>query len=142
MMCIFCDIIARKLPASMVYEDTQTLAFMDLHQANPGHVLIIPRIHVEKITDCPLDIAAALLPVVVKVAQAVQQAFNPDGLTITQANGAAAMQEVPHIHFHVIPRYFHDGVIRFYTKGAPDITPRLSLDAWAERIRAELEDQV
>ncbi len=101
MMCIFCDIIARKLPASVVYEDTQTLAFMDLHQANPGHVLIIPRIHVEKITDCPLDIAAALLPVVVKVAQAVQQAFNPDGLSITQANGAAAMQEVPHIH---IPR--------------------------------------
>ncbi|TFG67898.1 MAG: HIT domain-containing protein [Anaerolineales bacterium] len=139
-MCIFCDIIAGKIPASVVYEDTHTLAFMDLRQANPGHVLIVPKIHVEKITDCPLDIAAALLPVVVKVAQAVQQAFNPDGLSITQANGAAAMQEVPHIHIHVIPRYFHDGVIRFYTKGAPDITPRTSLNAWGERIRLAMPE--
>lgn len=137
-MCIFCDIINGKMAASVVYEDAQTLAFMDLHQANPGHVLIVPKIHVEKITECPVDVAAVLFPVVVRVAQAVQQAFNPDGLSIIQSNGVAAMQEVPHIHIHVMPRYFHDGVLRFYTKGAPNISPRSTLDAWAGQIRLKM----
>jgi histidine triad (HIT) family protein len=134
-MCIFCEIIEGKIPASVVYEDKQTLAFMDLHQASPGHVLIVPKIHVENIYECPPDIAASLFPIVAKIASAVKHAFNPDGISIIQSNEKAAMQEVPHLHIHVMPRIMHDGVLRFYTKGAPDITPRSTLDVWAVRIQ-------
>ena len=139
-MCIFCAIIEGKLPASVVYEDDQTLAFMDLHQAHPGHVLIIPKLHVETIDQLSPQLAAALFPVVVMLSRAVQSTFNPDGLTIFQSNGKAAMQEVPHIHIHIMPRYYHDGVLRFYTKGAPDITPRATLDTWAAQIRDQIPD--
>ena len=137
-MCIFCGIIEEKIPASVVYEDDQTLAFMDLHQANPGHVLIVPKLHVETIDELTPQLAAALFPVVVILSQAVQAAFNPDGLTILQSNGKAAMQEVPHLHIHIIPRLFHDGVLRFYTKEAPAVTPRATLDKWAAQIQSQL----
>ncbi len=137
-MCIFCDIIAAKVLASVVYEDDQTLAFMDLHQANPGHVLIVPKIHVETIDQLSPQLAAAIFPVVVTLSRAVRIAFNPDGLTIFQSNGKAALQEVPHLHIHIMPRYFHDGVLRFYTKGVPNISSRSRLDEWAGMIRYQL----
>ena len=138
-MCIFCDIVDGKIPASVVYEDDQTLAFMDLHQASPGHVLIIPKDHVETIDQLSIDLAAVIFPVVVKISRAVQSTFYPDGLTVFQSNGKAAMQEVPHVHIHVMPRYFHDGVLRFYTKGVPSISPRPQLDTWADSIRKYLK---
>jgi histidine triad (HIT) family protein len=140
-MCVFCGIIEGTVASSVVYEDEKILAFMDLHQANPGHVLIIPKLHVEKIYECPHDLAAALFPVVVKVSRAVQEAFHPDGISIIQSNGAAAMQEVPHLHIHVIPRHHRDGVLRFYTKNVPDITPRMQLDEWAIQIRNQIPEE-
>jgi histidine triad (HIT) family protein len=137
-MCIFCDIVCGKLPASVVYEDEDTLAFMDLHQAHPGHVLIIPKKHVETIDQLTPNLASALFPVVVLLSRAVKAAFKPDGLSVFQSNGQAAMQEIPHVHIHIIPRYYHDGIMRFYTKGAPTITERENLDKWAAQIRDQL----
>jgi histidine triad (HIT) family protein len=137
-MCVFCTIVDKKIPASVVYEDDTTLAFMDLHQVAPGHVLIIPKQHFETIDQLPTEIAAAIFPVVVLLAKAVKSAFCPDGLTIVQSNGKAAMQEVPHVHIHIMPRYYHDGVLHFYTKGVPETSKRIDLDAWAAKIRAQI----
>jgi histidine triad (HIT) family protein len=137
-MCIFCSIVEGKVPASVVYEDDHILAFMDLHQANPGHVLIIPKVHIETIDQLTPQLTAEVFQVVVILTRAVQSAFQPDGLTIFQSNGKAAMQEIPHMHVHIMPRYYHDGLLRFYTRGVPEISERKQLDMWAERIKSSL----
>ena len=133
-MCIFCGIVQGKIPASVVYEDRLNLAFMDLHQVSPGHVLIIPKNHVETIDELTPQAASAIFPVVVTLSQAVKAVYNPDGLTIFQSNGRAAMQEVPHLHIHIMPRFYHDGVLRFYTKTIPGISSREELDSMAAQI--------
>ena len=107
--CIFCEIVAGRLPACMVYEDAGTLAFMDIGPIVPGHTLVIPRQHYDPLTDVPVAVLHALMEVVQKIARAQMEALGADGVNIMQANGAAAGQVVPHVHFHVIPRYQDDG---------------------------------
>jgi histidine triad (HIT) family protein len=102
--CIFCRIVAGESPCERVLEDTATLAFMDIHPANKGHCLVIPKAHFEKIFDMPSKAFAAVGASVVKVARAVEEALRPGGLSIVQANGAIAGQTVPHVHVHVLPR--------------------------------------
>ena len=80
--CVFCDIVAGREAASRVYEDDATLAFMNLRQANPGHVLVVPRAHLVTLDQLPPDVAARLFQAVVLVARGVQRCFAPDGLSI------------------------------------------------------------
>ncbi|MCP4643193.1 MAG: HIT family protein [bacterium] len=138
MSCVFCDIAAGTSPASMVYEDEDTVAFMDLRQANPGHVLIVPRVHVEHVWELDDATAAALARTVVRMATAVRAAFEPDGMNIHQSNGVAAGQEVMHVHFHIMPRYHNDGLYAIY-KEHPKPQPRETLDDLATQIRATLD---
>jgi histidine triad (HIT) family protein len=138
-MCIFCDIAEGKAPASIVYKDEVCIAFMDLHQVNPGHVLVIPQHHIVTIDQLSPNLTATLFQVVVKLTQAVKKAFSPDGITILQSNGKAAFQEVPHLHIHIMPRMHHDGLVRFYTKGAPTVSSRIELDDMARKIRNRYE---
>jgi histidine triad (HIT) family protein len=106
--CIFCKIVAGDIPATKVYEDEHTLAFMDIAPIVKGHTLVIPKEHYDTMADTP-DIVLARCMVVVKlVAQAQQSALNADGVNLHQANGVAAGQVVPHLHFHVIPRFNND----------------------------------
>lgn len=107
---VFTRILSRELPAAIVYEDDLTFAFMDGGQLNPGHVLVATKQQFETILDIDEDTAAALFRTVHRVARAVQAAFEPEGLTILQANKAAGWQTVPHLHVHVVPRYQDDGV--------------------------------
>lgn len=107
---IFTRILRREVPAALVYEDDVTFAFMDAGQLNPGHVLVATRQQAETILDLDEDTAGALFRTVHRVARAVQAAFQPEGLTILQANKAAGWQTVPHVHVHVVPRYKDDGV--------------------------------
>src|SRR5215207_2244758 len=88
--CVFCKIVAKQIPASVVYEDESTLAFMDLGQVNPGHVLVAAKAHAETVYELDVAQAAALFRTVAKVARAVRDAFTPQGLSIYQANGSAA----------------------------------------------------
>jgi histidine triad (HIT) family protein len=136
--CVFCDIVRGKKEASRVYEDQVTLAFMDLHQLNEGHVLIIPNQHFETIDEVPLDIVGALFKTAVVVARAVQQVFMPDGLNIWQSSGAAAGQEVPHVHLHVFPRKLTDGFGAFAYPIPPQNTERPRLDELALQIRRKI----
>lgn len=108
--CIFCKIVNGEVPAAKVYEDEYTIAFMDLGQVNPGHVIVAAKPHVENIFGLDDTLAAAVFRTTTRVAKAVKKAFNPEGLTVLQANGQAGWQTVFHFHIHVLPRHPDDGV--------------------------------
>ncbi len=107
--CIFCKIVAGEIPSTKVYEDEHTLAFMDISPIVKGHTLVIPKQHHDPITQTPDDILARCISVAKRIAQAQMDALGADGVNLHQANGVAAGQVVPHIHFHVIPRFDKDG---------------------------------
>jgi histidine triad (HIT) family protein len=107
--CIFCKIVAGEIPSAKVYEDAEVLAFMDIGPIIKGHTLVIPKQHFDPLTATPEPVLAKLMAVVKKIAAAQMNGLKADGVNVMQTNGAAAGQVVPHIHFHVIPRYATDG---------------------------------
>lgn len=107
--CIFCKIVAGEIPSTRVYEDADTLAFMDIGPVIKGHTLVIPKQHYDPITKTPVDVLGRLMKVVQKIAQAQMNGLKADGVNVLNANGTAAGQQVPHIHFHVVPRFKTDG---------------------------------
>jgi histidine triad (HIT) family protein len=117
--CIFCKLVAGQIPSARVYEDEQTLAFMDLGQVNPGHVLVALKRHAATLLDCTPDEAAALMRTAHTVAHAVKQVFQPPGLTLLQANGKEGDQTVFHVHMHVVPRHAHDGIALSWPRKEP-----------------------
>jgi histidine triad (HIT) family protein len=133
--CVFCKIVAKQIPASVVYEDAGTLAFMDLGQVNPGHVLVAAKAHAENVYELDEAQAAAIFRTVAKIARAVRDAFTPQGLSIYQANGAAAGQTVLHFHMHLVPRHDNDGMNLTWPVKNP---PREALETNAAKIRAQL----
>ncbi len=116
-ICVFCSIVRGEAESATLFEDDSTLAFLDLRQSNEGHVLVVPKRHFEQIYDLEEEIASALAKTVRKVARAVRRVYEPEGLSIWQSNGAAAFQEVPHVHWHLLPRYTNDGLLVVYPKG-------------------------
>jgi histidine triad (HIT) family protein len=133
--CVFCKIMAKQIPATVVHEDEHTLAFMDIGQVNPGHVLVALKKHVENIFALDEAQAAAVFGSVARVARAIRGAFEPQGLSVYQANGAAAGQTVYHLHIHLVPRYEGDGMALTWPVKNP---PRDKLAEYAEKIRAKL----
>lgn len=137
--CAFCDIVAGLRPTSLVFEDAETLAFVDLRQFHPGHTLVIPRRHVRDIRAADASTAQAVMATVVRVARAVAAVFPGDGLSVWHSAGEGAGQEVPHLHFHVHPRRVGDGLLHVYP-GAPPAPGRSGLDALAARLRHALRE--
>jgi histidine triad (HIT) family protein len=130
--CVFCRIVAGSIPASVVHEDAETLAFMDLGQVNPGHVLVAVKRHAQDIYALDERQAAALYGAASRVARAIREAFAPQGLSVYQANGKAAGQTVFHLHLHLVPRYEGDGMNLTWPVKNP---PREELEEHAARIR-------
>ena len=109
--CIFCKIVAGEIPSFKLYEDAETLAFMDINPVHDGHCLVIPKAHSATVYDiAPEEITAAACTAA-KVAKAVNAAVQPDGLNLIQSNGPGAAQSVPHFHIHVLPRRMDDGLL-------------------------------
>jgi histidine triad (HIT) family protein len=133
--CVFCKIVAKQIPATVVHEDEHTLAFMDIGQVNPGHVLVALKQHAENIFALDDAQAAAVLRGAAKVARAIRAAFQPEGLSVYQANGKAAGQTVFHFHIHLVPRHERDGMELTWPVKNP---PREKLAEHAEKIRAKL----
>jgi histidine triad (HIT) family protein len=133
--CIFCRLVAGEIPASRVYEDEQTLAFMDLGQLNPGHTLVIVKRHASGLLEVTADEAAAAMRTAQRVAQAVSKAFDPPGLTLLQCNGEAGDQTVFHFHIHVVPRHVGDGIGLSWPRKDP---AREQLEAYAAQLRVAL----
>ena len=101
---IFAKILRGELPCIKLYEDSKTLAFMDIMPQTDGHALVIPKEAAATIFDLTPESLAATILITQKIAIAARKAFSAPGVLIAQTNGAAAMQSVPHLHFHVIPR--------------------------------------
>ena len=108
--CLFCKIVKGELPSSKLYEDEDTLAFLDIFPVNKGHSLVISKEHYETIFDVPADSLAKISLVMKNVADAVKKGVNADGISIAQSNGKDAGQVISHIHFHIIPRFKDDGL--------------------------------
>ena len=106
--CIFCKIIEGKIPAAKVYEDTKTLAFLDIMPANKGHCLVIPKTHSQNLVDINEDDLVALLKTAKKIAKAMSLSFGNASFNIVMNNGKEAGQVVNHAHIHLIPRFQKD----------------------------------
>ena len=102
---VFARIVRGEIPCHKVYEDADTLAFMDIMPQAEGHTLVVPKQAGEDIFSTPPESVAAAIRTVQKVARAIKKAFSPPGIMIAQLNGPAAGQSVFHLHFHVIPRH-------------------------------------
>ena len=131
---IFSKILAGDIPAVKLYEDDDTLAFMDVMPQAPGHLLVIPKQGSRNLLDADPAVLSKLMPVVQKLANAAMEAFEADGIYIAQFNEPSAGQTVFHLHFHVIPR--HEGVpLKPHAGGMADVE---TLKAQAEKIKAAL----
>jgi len=133
--CVFCKIVAGEVPATKVYEDEASIAFMDIGQVNPGHVLVAVKAHAEDVYALDDAQAAAVARGVARLARAIRAAFAPEGLSVYQANGRAAGQTVFHYHVHLVPRNLNDAMSFTWPVQNP---PRETLEAHAQRIRAAL----
>jgi histidine triad (HIT) family protein len=107
--CIFCRIVRGELPSTRVYEDEEVLAFMDIGPIIKGHTLVVPKQHHDPLIQTPEPLLAKLIAVVRRIAAAQMKGLKADGVNVHQSNGACAGQVVPHLHFHVIPRFEGDG---------------------------------
>jgi len=106
--CIFCKIIKGEMPCYKVYEDEDFLVFLDIMPVNKGHTLVISKQHYETIIDTPDELLEKMINIMKKVTKALKQ--DCDGVNIAQNNFKASGQLVPHIHFHIIPRFESDGL--------------------------------
>jgi histidine triad (HIT) family protein len=102
---IFAKIIRGEIPCVKIFEDTATLAFMDVMPEADGHVLVLPKEAAQDILDLSADGLVAMMATVQKVAKAVDKALVPDGILLKQYNRASAGQSIFHVHFHVLPRW-------------------------------------
>ena len=111
--CIFCKIVAGKIPCVKIYEDDNSLAFMDIGPVSPGHVLLISKEHFLTLDEMPAESVAKTCMALPAIVGAVQKATGCGGVNVLQNNGTLAGQVVPHVHFHIIPRYGKTGEFRF-----------------------------
>ena len=111
--CIFCKIIAGEIPGTFVHKDDVAVIFLDLNQSARGHLLIVPRQHVEQWHELPNDIAAHIGRLASEWAPAMLDAVNAEGYNVTINNGKAANQEIPHVHLHLLPRRAGDRQLRY-----------------------------
>ena len=131
-MCVFCKIIAGEIPATKVFENESVFAFLDINPIEKGHLLVVPKRHCEFLEEAPPDDLCELISAVQKLTRAVRTFAS--GANVMQNNGKSAGQEVPHLHFHVIPRY---GTIPFTWKsGAAKYGSDAERDEFAGKIKA------
>ncbi|MBR2672869.1 MAG: HIT family protein [Oscillospiraceae bacterium] len=108
--CIFCRIISGELPSRILYEDEETMAFMDVAGDVDGHVLVVPKKHVKNILDCDENTLFAVMRTVKKLSDHFTEDCGYDGVNLLNASDESAGQSVPHFHVHIIPRKRNDGI--------------------------------
>jgi diadenosine tetraphosphate (Ap4A) HIT family hydrolase len=132
--CVFCQIVRGQLPASYVYADDDVVAFMDLCPMTPGHVLVLPRTHSSGLMDLGEAGGVRIWLAAHRLARALRHTkLRCEGVNLFLADGAAAAQEVFHVHMHVVPRFAGDGV-RIDTQSRA--VERSELDSTAAAVRA------
>lgn len=138
--CIFCKIVTGEAESSVVYDDPNVMAFMDLHPVNPGHTLIIPKRHSVNIYDTPTELLEKIVAVSKDLAIRTKEVVKADGVSIFQMNEIAGDQDVMHYHLHVIPRFkddwFHEKIMIAVKKQSITNPTRGELDSLAAKIKA------
>ena len=129
--CVFCAIVAGDAEASFVHRDDTVVAFMDVRPVTPGHLLVVPRQHATGLADLDEETGATMW----RVAHRLSRVVRHEGVNLFIADGAAAGQEVFHVHLHVVPRYAGDG---FKIEANWRSPSRPELDEMAESIRVAL----
>jgi len=137
-MCVFCEIVSGD-SAALVYEDDDTVAFLDIRPIFPGHTLVIPRMHHETLADLPAELLSPLFANVQMLSRAVPAAVDAVGTFVAVNNKVS--QSVPHLHVHVVPRRPKDGLKGFFwpRQRYRDDAHRAEV---AEAIRRQIETQV
>jgi histidine triad (HIT) family protein len=130
--CIFCKIVRKQAPASIVYEDETLIVFLDLRPLNIGHTLVIPKAHYVDIFDIPEKELSQVHKVAKQVSFAIKKATNADGISIIQQNGKASGQDIFHLHVHVVPRFEGQKLPRFSDLQEVE---RIKLDGMAKKIK-------
>jgi histidine triad (HIT) family protein len=133
--CVFCRIVAGQIPSTRVFEDEHTLAFLDIGHVNPGHTLVAVKKHAANVFELEETQAEAVARAIVRISRALKKTFEPEGLSVYQANGKAAGQTVFHYHVHLLPRHAGDGMELVWPVKNP---PRAALEEYAARIRSAL----
>ena len=133
--CVFCNIVAGNIPAHRVHEDDAIVAIMDVGHVNPGHTLVIAKRHAATMMDLDEETAGKAFLIANRIAKALERAFQPEGMTILQANRPAGFQTVGHFHMHVLPRYTGDGCTLTWPAKNPS---QEDLAGYAAQVRAEL----
>ena len=133
---IFAKILKGEVPAARVFEDAETLAFMDVFPQTRGHTLVISKTsRARNLLDIEPAALSAVMATVQRVARAVKAALNPDGILISQFNGSAAGQTIFHLHVHILPRWAGMELGRHGEGGMADAG---EIRVLAETIRAKL----
>jgi histidine triad (HIT) family protein len=140
--CTFCNLIRGAAEVSICHEDADAIAFMDIQPVNAGHVLVVPRAHYESVLDVPQELGLHLFRITMRLAAAVRRVTRSDALNIIVNSGAAAGQDEPHHHLHIIPRRAGDGFDVPLPFGGSAMPERTQLDAMAAQILAALRDPV
>ncbi len=125
--CVFCKIIRNEIPAVKIYEDNETIAFLDISPNTRGHILIIPKSHHENIYGIPVESWCHMNITAQKIAIALKSSLSADGINIAMNNESAAHQLVFHAHIHVIPRYndFEDKKYTYITGEMEDLAKEI-----------------
>lgn len=116
--CVFCKIVAGQIPCLKVFEDADTLAFLDIGPLAEGHLLIIPKEHFQRLDEMPSHLVGRVTGHLPQLGRLMMQVTGAAGFNVLQNNGAVAHQEVPHVHFHIIPRAAGDGLGYRWNKSA------------------------
>jgi histidine triad (HIT) family protein len=138
--CIFCELIRGGGEVSICYEDSRSIAFLDIQPVNLGHVLVVPREHYESLNDIPAGLALHLFEVALGLGPIVRRVSESEDLNIVVNSGEAAGQNVFHYHVHLIPRRAGDGFDVPLPFGDSRMPDRTLLDAVAARIVTEFRD--
>jgi histidine triad (HIT) family protein len=137
--CVFCKIVQGDAPASLVYEDSRCVSFMDLHPVNPGHLLLIPKRHSTDLSEMdPAEVGPLFLAARGLVQALRESGLRCEGVNLHLADGEAAGQEVFHVHLHIIPRFAGDGFGFRFGPNYAHLPNRRELDDHAQQIRAAL----
>ena len=134
--CLFCRIVDGSVPATVVVDEPFVLGFLDTRPLFKGHVLLVPRIHVDTLPDLPAELLTPLMGAVQRTSQAVVAGLGAQGSFV--AMNTVVSQSVPHLHVHVVPRTKGDGLRGFFWPRTTyaDVAER---DTWAARLAASLE---
>jgi len=137
--CPFCKIMAGELPGTVVYSDEICTVLMDIQPINPGHLLVLPNEHYQEFNDLPQESGKHIFGIAQKVAQAVRKSgIRCEGINLFLADGKVALQEVPHFHLHIIPRFEGDGFGLQFSPRYAELPTRDELDKNSFHIKKAL----